>query len=285
MTNNTDTRVSPGTLVLATVTGDSLPDGDYYVTTPREGRMAGYHVVIVSNSDPRIGTDRPVGPSWNPWALTGDRDVPDIDGLDRATHRGWWVHDANVTYVDAPTPTVTTPDRDRLTFGELDEGDVWGNVGYVSGGHPLWVKVGDGYRRHGDTDTHVYSSPGASYMVERVERGSVSESTESEAIRKAVAEAVRAERDRLTAEFEAWKERATETAHSYADDNSLCGEFDRCMEEIGLRPRAREYEVEIVQRYTITVEASDEDDAAEQARDQLSYSDPYETDVTDVSRA
>lgn len=38
--------------------------------------------------------------------------------------------------------------------------------------------------------------------------------------------------------FQEWKDAATRTAHQYAEDNSLCGEFDRCMEAIGLPTRA-----------------------------------------------
>lgn len=38
-------------------------------------------------------------------------------------------------------------------------------------------------------------------------------------------------------EFDAWKARAEEIAHEYADNNDLCSEFDRCMEDVGLSPR------------------------------------------------
>lgn len=37
--------------------------------------------------------------------------------------------------------------------------------------------------------------------------------------------------------WDEWKDEATRVAHEYADNNSLCSEFDRCMEEIGLEPR------------------------------------------------
>jgi hypothetical protein len=67
-------------------------------------------------------------------------------------------------------------------------------------------------------------------------------------------------------EFERWKSNATEIAHSYADDNSLCSEFDRCMEEIGLEPRTREYVVE----FRMTVTARDADSAIEDAEEQAS---------------
>jgi hypothetical protein len=57
-------------------------------------------------------------------------------------------------------------------------------------------------------------------------------------------------------EFQAWKDRATQVAHQYADDNSLCGEFDRCMEEIGLPTRVRERTFYVTVRVAVDVEAA-----------------------------
>jgi hypothetical protein len=84
-------------------------------------------------------------------------------------------------------------------------------------------------------------------------------------------------------EFEEWRQRATEIAHQYADDNSLCGEFDRCMEEVGLEPRNREYEVTVTEErtYTFTMTARDSDDAYNEARDR--YTDLGYGEVTDVT--
>jgi hypothetical protein len=59
---------------------------------------------------------------------------------------------------------------------------------------------------------------------------------------QAYARGVNDGRTAASREFDAWKARATETAHEYADRNELCSEFDRCMEDIGLEPRSgREY--------------------------------------------
>jgi hypothetical protein len=44
-------------------------------------------------------------------------------------------------------------------------------------------------------------------------------------------------REQANREFEEWKARAEQIAHTYADENDLCSEFDRCMEEVGLSPR------------------------------------------------
>ena len=68
-------------------------------------------------------------------------------------------------------------------------------------------------------------------------------------------------------QFEAWKERATEIAHTYANDNSLCSEFDNCMEEIGLRGRNSDYEVVI----RVNVTARDEDSAVAQVSESYYY--------------
>jgi hypothetical protein len=100
-------------------------------------------------------------------------------------------------------------------------------------------------------------------------------------IAEAVAEA-RREEQRKAAE---WRERATRIAHQYADDNSLCSQFDLCMIEIGLEPResfTREFSVEITETrtYRVFVEATNGDDAAEMAEDRVRNG--YET-PNDVS--
>ena len=76
-------------------------------------------------------------------------------------------------------------------------------------------------------------------------------------------------------EFESWKASATRTAHEYANNNSLCGEFDRCMVEIGLEPRTREHLVEgtvtVTYPFSVTVETTDSDEAYE-----MVASDPFD---------
>jgi hypothetical protein len=69
-------------------------------------------------------------------------------------------------------------------------------------------------------------------------------------------------------EFESWKRMANETAIQYANDNSLCSEFDRCMLAIGLEPRdSYERNWEVTVTYNITVSATSEDDVEEAAMD------------------
>lgn len=72
-------------------------------------------------------------------------------------------------------------------------------------------------------------------------------------------------------EFDRWKEQTTTLAHDFANENSLCSEFDRFMEEVGLRPREREYSVRVevlATGYTyVTVSASSEERACEIVND------------------
>lgn len=86
-------------------------------------------------------------------------------------------------------------------------------------------------------------------------------------------------------EFEAWKARATETAHTYADNNSLCSEFDRCMEEIGLDPRIRSYRVDLDVSATasVYVDARNEEEAAELAEEMVSSDPRTYVDMTSLT--
>lgn len=67
----------------------------------------------------------------------------------------------------------------------------------------------------------------------------------------------------------AWLDALVSDAHSFADDNSLCSEFDRFMEEHGLPTRVREHEIAYTVTATVTysgtatVEGSSWEDAHE----------------------
>lgn len=76
---------------------------------------------------------------------------------------------------------------------------------------------------------------------------------------------VREAREAKDREFEQWKEHANDIAIEYARENDLCGEFERCMEEIGFRGRESDYCV----TFTVNVTARDEDHAAEVAAEVL----------------
>lgn len=96
-----------------------------------------------------------------------------------------------------------------------------------------------------------------------------------EAVREAVAEARR--------EFETWKDRLASDANDYADEQGYCSEFDDFMEEHGLPSRRRDYAV----TFTVTVEARNEGDAAEQAAERMYDLDRWglSQEITDVSEA
>lgn len=63
------------------------------------------------------------------------------------------------------------------------------------------------------------------------------ESTPAEITPEMLAQAREEGRQQAADEFQAWKDRAVEIAHQYANDNELCGRFDQCMAEIGLPTR------------------------------------------------
>jgi hypothetical protein len=78
-----------------------------------------------------------------------------------------------------------------------------------------------------------------------------------------------------------------EVAHQYANDNSLCGEFDRCMEEIGLPTRVRDREFEVTVRVTVEAparagDAPDRDDIRESVRNAIGYAYNGDWTVEDV---
>ncbi len=60
-------------------------------------------------------------------------------------------------------------------------------------------------------------------------------------------------------------EAIVDAAHTYADDNSLCSQFDAFMVEQGLRPRSNDYEVvvDVTLRVRITASGHDADAASE----------------------
>ncbi|MFF0818627.1 hypothetical protein ACFYVR_26290 [Rhodococcus sp. NPDC003318] len=105
----------------------------------------------------------------------------------------------------------------------------------------------------------------------------------------------RADAQRQRERRESWLESLVSDAHEWADSNSLCGEFDRFMDEHGLPGRDRDYEVTVdvtvTTRLTITRTASsadsaegliDSSDVEEELRDRLgSYGQSLDFDVSD----
>lgn len=102
------------------------------------------------------------------------------------------------------------------------------------------------------------------------------EREKSAALVRAQGESVRRHQD--------WIEKLNDAAIEWADDNSLCEQFDRFMEENGLRGRERDQEVEVTVTATMTVtvrgvsqrdaeERLDSDDIREHISCNLSYLD------------
>jgi hypothetical protein len=75
---------------------------------------------------------------------------------------------------------------------------------------------------------------------------------------------------RVTREHDEWKERVTARLHEVADDNQWCDAFDTEMESFGLRPRLRQFNVEVavtIEYITVSVEATSEEAAISQVDD------------------
>jgi hypothetical protein len=93
---------------------------------------------------------------------------------------------------------------------------------------------------------------------------------------------------RTKSQHERWRDSAIETLHEAADAHELCSDFDDTMEQIGFPRRMRTYSVEVRISYseTVEVEAQNDDDAREQAIEQVdenvSHLDNVETEVAEV---
>lgn len=258
---------------IAQYSGHEFPAGTYYVV--ENGYNDTMHTLLMREDDDRRGR------AWNVGrdATARVREAVESAGLDGATHYGWHV----------PRGVVEFLAENASTFGALSIGEAFSIP--ADNGTSLsrtWVKTGDGEARQvlGNNDYNGRMSFFGNDNDVTVVTLSVvvpgEELLSPAAVGERVRDAVREERARLTREFDQWKENATEIAHQYANDNSLCGEFDRCMSEIGLRPRDREWQVTF--SVTVNVEASDDDSAVEQAREE--YPDLLRwADVEDVEAA
>lgn len=71
------------------------------------------------------------------------------------------------------------------------------------------------------------------------------------------------------AEHRQWVDAIATSAHAWADENNLCGEFDRFMAEHDLPPRRREFSVECEVTMTTRVSVTVESRSAENAEDDV----------------
>lgn len=169
---------------------------------------------------------------------------------------------------DTPEPLQHADRVGRLSIGRTDDGrHVWFYVIAALGeGHAYGVNLGtnsshyspdgEGFRFQTLTlDEHTNDPVSRLSPAMRDELAAFFRRTSphlvpfiageapGESVEEAHARGKREQRAEDMREFEAWKERATEVAHEYADRNELCGEFDRCMSAIGLPTRSRTYRV------------------------------------------
>jgi hypothetical protein len=123
-------------------------------------------------------------------------------------------------------------------------------------------------------------------QVATLERAAETHRTEIAQLRRDLVAMQDAQRQAVQ-EFRAFKENAVVQAHEWAHQREFCGDFDDCMEEIGLDRRdgctrsccQQEYEVTVRVVYDVTVSltASSPTDA----RDSVSEDDVYERVETD----
>lgn len=115
-----------------------------------------------------------------------------------------------------------------------------------------------------------------------------------EDVDRLVSEAREAERREQEQRHQRWVDNLVSEAHAYADENQLCGNFDRFMLDHDLPPRDSfeiEYRVEVerTMRYVVYVTGTSEEDAAEQAEERVrnGYESPEddETTVDEIEQA
>lgn len=126
------------------------------------------------------------------------------------------------------------------------------------------------------TDVPAWVQNVGTFLAQSANR--VDTSTPTPDVAEAVRQARQEQREEDRRAFEAWKERATETAHEYANNNSLCVEFDKCMRDIGLRGRERQYRVDVRLDTHVYVTAATNEEAETRACDALRVFDQYESE-------
>lgn len=233
------------------------------------------------------------------WALEERYDDLLTDGgLTRSDYRGWTLE---AHYVTPTTPGFTTPDPNRplavgdrvrlLTREGTGDSQEVGDVGTVLevdhsyGVDALvtveWPRTGETSNRFASryervTEEASQEASEASQTVEEAPARTFTQEELEEAVRQARAETKEAG-DAALREF---KEYANGIAVEYAKNNDLCGNFERCMEAIGLMGRdewdeAHRHPYHVTYSVTLTVEGSDDNDASDRAYDLLTDYIPY----------
>jgi hypothetical protein len=163
----------------------------------------------------------------------------------------------------SPSTTIVlidVPDGDEVSYLYCETDD--GTVNRVGTCRPdVFTNTDGGYRllpvSEQDTWMRTAVTAGDLLREERQQRKEIQARLTTTGER--LAEAQRQHERRLEA--------ITEVLHREANSRQYCGEFDEVMEEMGLRPRERDFDVTVYVRLerTITVSATSEDAAYEQA--------------------
>lgn len=284
------TETTTRTLVAVRVSEDctdkppaGLGNGEFFAV--KDGRDM--HTLLVPQSDPR---------SRGMWAGSHYATQAGLDNPE--TYRAWTVFDSHITVL--PENSSESP-REVSTAKDLRKGDVFRishdeSTQYVVTGDlsasgttiPIawedntldwagprvtvfvtlvpesdqteWAKAK--VREVSPDPVTAESGPEETVTLTVSELNARLESAKAEA--KATADAV----------FNEWKESANATAIEYANDNSLCSEFDRCMRDIGMMDRdewrethTEEFTVEFT--YSTTVSAYDSEEAIDRATEEF----------------
>lgn len=265
-------------------------------------------VLVVPTSDPRHAGMWMVDRSDVGGALSPDQ---------MHNYRGWSVPREHlsrglsesqavaVAYGRPASADMSGGERSRLPIAEAyPVGSIWhhtngGNAVVVSHDarqhNHLVVQQDDGRRNEWirgalDLDSTTYVGQEASQEAttgpQAADEGP-SETFTRDELDRLVREARDEERVRQTRAFDEWKERANAVAVQYAKDNELCGNFERCMADIGLMGREEWDESHKVTRYVtfrVEVQATPDEDAYDiryRAADWLA--DQYASSIVDYA--
>jgi len=275
-----------------------------FYAVPSRDMGPGWGLVVLPETDPRSGGMWLLDPAG--YDLTDTLDTS-------ATFRGWNIEQHYMT----PVSPVATPVRPRIEHDATARealpiteayplGSVWNHISAgdatvvshtaVSGPRYVVVRSHDDAGRERDWVRGALDLSSTTFVRWADETSQESTEAPESAVETVAASFTQADIDRAVetalardrARVEAWKEEANATAVRYAKQNGLCGEFENCMDEIGLMGREEWDEAHtttVTVRFTVDVdvdvpESDNSDHAVSEARDILYNELPYPMDGT-----
>lgn len=277
---------------------------DYYTQSglPSAGMLAQPH----DTDDERtyfIGPSSRLGPGW--LTLVVPESDPRHAGMwtgdgVAADHYGWNIETRFLTPAEGgPSPWAVgdsvapnTPE----TFNALPVGTVVNGIyPYTKTGPDEWTREDDGLKRTASAMPCNVPGDQRSFTIVSLpvedrdgRRGTTPEATPEATEGPAEAlpevertytqaeldEALSAARREERVRNQRWIDSLVSDAHEFADESALCSEFDRFMTDHDLPARRRDYRVrlEVTGHVWTTVEAADEDEAFDNAREELDLS-------------